>query len=83
MLWCYVYRSSWGLEMANQYGALMQDRLSPAGMSKKDFPDAEKIVCVCDNLNMHNILLLYEAVESEEARQLWEYSEMHHILIYG
>lgn len=44
----------------------------------EDFPDAEKIVLVCDNLNTHNISSLYEAFEPAEARRIWERLELHH-----
>lgn len=44
----------------------------------EDFPDAEKIVLVCDNLNTHNISSLYETFEPAEARRIWERLEMHH-----
>lgn len=48
-----------------------------------DFPDAEKIVLVCDNLNTHNISSLYEAFEPSEARRIWERLELHHTPKHG
>ena len=49
----------------------------------EDFPDAEKIVLVCDNLNTHNISSLYEAFEPTEARRIWEKLELHHTPKHG
>ena len=44
----------------------------------EDYPAADIIVLVCDNLNTHNISSLYEAFEPEEARRIWERIELHH-----
>lgn len=49
----------------------------------EDFPDAEKIVLVCDNLNTHNISSLYETFELAEARRIWEKLELHHTPKHG
>ena len=49
----------------------------------EDFPDAEKIVLVCDNLNTHNISSLYEAFSPSEARRLIERIELHHTPKHG
>ena len=49
----------------------------------EDFPDAETIVLVCDNLNTHNISSLYETFEPAEARRIWEKLEMHHTPKHG
>ena len=49
----------------------------------EDYPDAEIIVLVCDNLNTHNISSLYEAFEPEEARRIWERIELHHTPKHG
>jgi hypothetical protein len=35
-----------------------------------DFPEAEKIKLVCDNLNTHRPAVLYEAFPAEEARRI-------------
>ena len=42
-----------------------------------DFPEAEKVILVCDNLNTHGISSLYEAFPPEEARRLVERLEIH------
>lgn len=49
----------------------------------EDFPDAEKIVLVCDNLNTHDISSLYESFEPSEARRIWEKLEIHHTPKHG
>lgn len=49
----------------------------------EDYPDAVKIVLVCDNLNTHNISSLYEAFEPTEARRIWERLELHHTPKHG
>lgn len=35
-----------------------------------DYPDAERVTLVCDNLNTHDIASLYEAFPAEEAHRL-------------
>jgi hypothetical protein len=42
-----------------------------------DYPSAEKVVLVCDNLNTHKLGSLYEAFEPEEARRLARRLEIH------
>lgn len=49
----------------------------------EDFPDAYKIVLVCDNLNTHDISSLYEAFEPAEARRIWKKFELHHTPKHG
>ena len=44
----------------------------------KDYPDAEKIVLVMDNLNTHGPSSLYEAFEPAEARRILERLEIHY-----
>lgn len=48
-----------------------------------DFPDAEKIVLVCDNLITHRIASLYERYDPEEARRLVERLEIHYTPKHG
>ena len=48
-----------------------------------DFPQAEKVILVCDNLNTHNIASLYEAFEPHEARRLVKRLEIHHTPKHG
>ena len=43
----------------------------------EDWPEAEKVIVVCDNLNTHTIGAFYEAFEPTEARRLVERLELH------
>ena len=49
----------------------------------QDFPDAEKIVLVMDNLNTHNIASLYATFPAEEALRLASKLEIHHTPQHG
>ena len=44
----------------------------------KDYPEAEKIVLVMDNLNTHKPSSLHEAFEPAEARRIFERLEIHY-----
>jgi len=48
-----------------------------------DFPEAEKVILICDNLNTHKIASLYEAFEPHEARRLVKRLEIHHTPKHG
>lgn len=52
-------------------------------VSDEYYPDAERIVLVCDNLNTHTPAALYEAFEPAEARRLAERFEWHHTPKHG
>ena len=52
-------------------------------MATVDFPDAEKIVLVLDNLNTHTIGSLYKAFPPEEARMLRDKLEIHYTPKHG
>jgi DDE superfamily endonuclease len=47
------------------------------------YPDAEKIVLVMDNLNIHSPASLYEAFPPAEARRLADKLEIHHTPKHG
>jgi hypothetical protein len=49
----------------------------------EDYPHAEQIVLVMDNLNTHKIASLYEAFEPAEARRLVEKLEIHYTPKHG
>ena len=49
----------------------------------EDYPKAEMIVLVMDNLNTHKIASLYEAFEPAEARRLVEKLEIHYTPKHG
>ena len=48
-----------------------------------DYPDAERVVLVMDNLNTHTLGSLYQAFEPTKARALAEPLEVHHIPRHG
>jgi len=48
-----------------------------------DYPDADVVVLVMDNLNTHAIASLYEAFEPEEALALAQRLEIHHTPKHG
>jgi hypothetical protein len=48
-----------------------------------DYPDAERVVVVMDNLNTHTLGSLYEAFEPAKARALAERLEIHHTPKHG
>jgi len=62
-------------------------RLDWAGQVKAmltvDYPDAETVVLVMDNLNTHNIASLYEAFEPAEAFALAQRLQIHHTPKHG
>ena len=47
------------------------------------YPNVERVILVCDNLNTHNIASLYEAFEPEEALRLAKRLETHHTPKHG
>jgi len=52
-------------------------------MSDVQYPHAEKIVLVMDNLNTHKLASLYEAFTPAEARRLMERFELHYTPKHG
>jgi hypothetical protein len=62
-------------------------RVDWAGQVKElltvDYPDAETVVLVMDNLNTHGIASLYEAFEPAEAFALAQRLEIHHTPKHG
>lgn len=49
----------------------------------EDYPDAQKVILVCDNLNTHKMGSLYETFEPQEALRLARRLEMHHTPKHG
>lgn len=47
-------------------------------VADEQYPTAEKIVLVMDNLNTHKLSVLYAVFPPDEARRLWERFEVHH-----
>jgi transposase len=52
-------------------------------LSDEWYPEAERIVLVCDNLNTHTPAALYEVFEPAEARRLAERFEWHYTPKHG
>jgi hypothetical protein len=48
-----------------------------------DYPDAEKVILLCDNLNIHRPASFYEAFPPEEARRLVNRLEFHYTPKHG
>jgi len=48
-----------------------------------DYPNAEKVILVCDNLNTHKPAALYKSFPPEEARRLLNRLEIHHTPKHG
>jgi len=48
-----------------------------------DYPNARKIILVCDNLNTHTIGAFYEAFPPEEASNLVKRLEIHNTPVHG
>ena len=48
-----------------------------------DYPDAEKVILVCDNLNTHTIGALYAALKPEDAFRLLKRLEIHYTPKHG
>ena len=49
----------------------------------EDYPEAEKVILVCDNLNTHGTASLYEAFPPAEARRLAQRLEIHYTPKHG
>ena len=52
-------------------------------MADTQYPDAEKIIVVMDNLNTHSLSSLYAAFEPDKARRLCERFEIHYTPKHG
>ncbi len=49
----------------------------------EEYPEAEKVILVCDNLNTHKTASFYEAFPADEARRLAERLEIHYTPKHG
>ena len=54
-----------------------------ATLLDEDFPEAEKIILVCDNLNTHKIASFYETFPPERARNYTKRLEIHYTPKHG
>ena len=52
-------------------------------LAETQYPDAEKIILVMDNLNTHSLSSLYAAFEPDKARRLCERFEIHYTPKHG
>ena len=52
-------------------------------LTDEDYPDAEKIVLVCDNLNTHSPACLYATFPAEEAHRINQKIEWHYTPEHG
>jgi hypothetical protein len=50
---------------------------------EEDYPEAEKVILVCDNLNTHKIASFYEAFPPQQARRLAARLEIHYTPKHG
>lgn len=48
-----------------------------------DYPDAEKVILICDNLNTHTVAALYETFPAQVAHGLARRLEIHHTPKHG
>lgn len=53
------------------------------GLLDEDYPEAEQVVLVCDNLNTHKVASFYKAFEPQEARRLIERLDIHYTPKHG
>ena len=49
----------------------------------EDYPESEKVILVCDQLNTHKVASLYKAFKPTTARRLAERLEIHHTPKHG
>jgi hypothetical protein len=48
-----------------------------------EYPQAEKVILICDNLNTHKVASLYEAFPPQEAKRLRDRLEIHYTPKHG
>ena len=53
------------------------------GLLDVDYPEAEKVIVVCDNLNTHKPASFYEAFAPQEARRILNRLEIHYTPKHG
>ena len=53
------------------------------GLLDEDYPEAEQVVLVCDNLNTHKVASFYKAFDPQEARRLIERLDIHYTPKHG
>ncbi len=68
-----VLKRKTAIDWANEIKELLQ----------KDYPDAKKVILVCDNLNTHKPGSFYKAFSPDEARNLLNRLEIHYTPKHG
>ena len=64
-------------------GSLGEHEVDTRGVAIDQFPDADRIVLVLDNLNTHDPASLYLAYPPAEAKRLWDKLEVHRTPKHG
>jgi len=75
--------NGWRYTVANEHRTKIDWAQHIKWLLNEQYPDAEKIVLVMDNLNTHNVSSLYEAFQPEEAMSLAKRLEIHHTPKHG
>ncbi len=80
----------WGAPLLGQRGVTVTERRTRVDFAHAirdlvdvQFPQAERIVLVLDNLNTHDPASLYRAFPPAEAKRLWDKLEVHHTPTHG
>lgn len=80
----------WGEPLAGRRRVIARDRRTRLDWAHEverlltdDYPDAEEVVLVMDNLNTHTLGSLYEAFDPAKARTLAQRLEIHHTPRHG
>lgn len=75
--------ASWRYSEAKEQRTRIDWAESIKWLLDEQYPDAEQVILVCDNLNTHNIASLYEAFPPAEALRLAKRLEIHHTPKHG
>jgi len=75
--------ASWRKANVRQHRTAIDWAYEIKELLNEDYPEAQKVILVCDNLNTHEIASLYEAFEPKQARELVERLEIHYTPKHG
>jgi hypothetical protein len=81
-LWCAPHLGRRGIQVTERRTSV-DWAVAMRRLVEEDFPDAERIVLVLDNLNTHNASALYQAFPPEIARRIWAKLEVHYTPKHG
>jgi hypothetical protein len=80
----------WTAPLLGRRGVAVTERRTSADWAvairrlvEEEFPEAERIVLVLDNLNTHKASALYQAFPPEVARRIWQKLEVHYTPVHG